>query len=93
VWGNYLYCVDPGESGGFFCFFLAGRRSPLTRAPILCEPEVSLVGKFRFFKVEPSVIESMVLETSSTDDFTIDGCVLDPIWIYIYIYKYKLIRV
>ena len=72
MWENYLCCVDPGESGGFFCFFLAGRRSPLTRAPILCEPEVSLVGKFRFFRVEPSVIESMVLETSSADDFTID---------------------
>ncbi len=78
MWENYLYCVDPGESGGFFCFFLAGRRSPLTRDAILSEPEVSLVGKFRFFRVEPSVIESMVLETSSTDDFTIDACVLDP---------------
>ena len=79
MWKNYLYCVDPGESRGFFCFFLAGRRSSLTRDAILCEPEVSLVGKFRFFRVEPSVIESMVLETSSTDDFTID--------IYIYINK------
>ena len=74
----FIYCVDPGESGGFLCFFLAGRRNPLTRAPILCEPELSLVGKFRFFRVEPSVIESIVLETSSTDDFTIDACVLDP---------------
>ena len=64
----FIFCVGPGESGGFFSFFLAGRRSPLTRAPILCEPELSLVGKFRFFRVEPSVIESMVLETSSTDD-------------------------
>ena len=81
LWKNYLYCVGPGESGGFFCFVLAGRRSPLTRAPILREPELSLVGKFRFFRVEPSVIESMVLETSSTDDFTIDACVLDPFWI------------
>ena len=81
MWGNYLCCVDPGESRGFFCFFLAGRRSPLTRDVILCEHEVSLVGKFRFFRVEPSVIESMVLETSSTDDFTIDACVLDPFWI------------
>ena len=84
---NYLCCVDPGESRavnarcGCFCFFLAGRRSSLTRDAILCEPEVSLVGKFRFFRVEPSVIESMVLETSSTDDFTIDACVLDPFWI------------
>ena len=84
---NYLCCVDPGESRavnarcGCFCFFLAGRRSPLTRDAILSEPEVSLVGKFRFFRVEPSVIESMVLETSSTDDFTIDACVLDPFWI------------
>ena len=42
-------------------YLLAGRRSPLTRDAILCEPEVSLVGKFRFFRVEPSVIESMVL--------------------------------
>ena len=75
MWENYLYCVDPGESGGFFCFFLAGRRSPLTRDAILSEPEVSLVGKFCFFRVKPSVIESMVLETSSTDDFTIDVCV------------------
>ena len=51
LWKNYLYCVGPGESGGFFSFFLAGRRSPLTRAPILCEPEVSLVGKFRFLYI------------------------------------------
>ena len=64
-----------------FCFLLACRRNPLTRAPILCEPELSLVGKFRFFRVEPSVIESMVLETSSTDDFTIDVCVMGPFWI------------
>ena len=77
----FICCVDPVESGGFFCFFLAGRRNPLIRDPILGEPEVSLVGKFRFFRVEPSVIESMVLETSSTDDFAIDGCVLDPFWI------------
>ena len=62
MWKNYLCCVDPGESRavnagcGCFCFFLAGRRSPLTRDAILCEPEVSLVGKFRFFRVEPSVI-------------------------------------
>ena len=81
MWKNYLYCVDPGESRGCFCFFLAGRRSPLTRDAILCEPEVSLVGRFRFFRVEPLVIESMVLETSSTGDVTIDGCVLDPFWI------------
>ena len=81
MWENYLYCVDPGESGGFLYFFLAGRRSPLTRAPILREPELSLVGKFRFFRVEPSVIEPTVLETSSTDDFTIGACVLDPFWI------------
>ena len=51
VWKNYLYCVDPGESRGCFCFFLAGRRSPLTRDAILCEPEVSLVGKFRFIYI------------------------------------------
>ena len=81
MWENYLCCVDPGESGGFFCFFFAGRRSPLTRDPILCEPEVSLVSKFRFFRLEPSVIESTVLETSSTDDFTIDVCVMGPFWI------------
>ena len=62
MWKNYLCCVDPGESRavnagcGCFCFFLAGRRSSLTRDAILCEPEVSLVGKFRFFRVEPSVI-------------------------------------
>ena len=56
-------------------------RSPLNRDAILSEPDVSLVGKFRFFRVEPSVIESIVLETSSTDDFTIDVCVLDPFWI------------
>ena len=68
--GRIIYiCVDPGESRGCFCFFLAGRRSPLTRDPILCEPEVSLVRKFRFFRVEPLVIESMVLETSSTGDY------------------------
>ena len=61
-----------------FCFLLTGRRSPLTRDAILSEPEVSLVGKFRFFRVGLAVIESTVLETSSTDDFTIDACVLDP---------------
>ena len=88
MWENYLCCVDPGESGGFFCFFLAGRRNPLIRDPILGEPEVSLVGKLRFFRVGPSVIESMVLETSSTDDFAIDGCVLDPFWIAEMIYIY-----
>ena len=54
------------------------RRSTLTRDAILSEPEVSSVDKFRFFKLGPSVIESTVLETSSTDDFTIDACVLDP---------------
>ena len=87
MWKNYLCCVDPGESRagtggrGCFCFFLTGRRRSLTRAAIFCEPEVSLVGKFRFFRVEPLVIESMVLETSSTDDFAIDACVLDPFWI------------
>ena len=61
MWKNYLCCVDPGEPRGFFCFFFAGRRSPLTRDAILCEPEVSLVGKFRFFRVEPSVIESIYI--------------------------------
>ena len=81
MWKNYLYCVDPGESGGFFCFFVACRRNPITRDAILCESEVSLVSKFRFFRLEPSVVESTVLETSSTDDFTIDACVLDPFWI------------
>ena len=50
-----IYCLDPGEAravpGGrdCFCFLLIGRRRILTRDPILCEPEVSLVGKFRFF--------------------------------------------
>ena len=47
-----------------FCFLLIGRRSTLTRDAIL--PEVPLVGKFRFFRLEPSVIDSTVLETSST---------------------------
>ena len=57
---------------------LVGRRSTLTRDAILSEPEVSFVGKFRFFRLEPSVIDSTVLETSSTDEFTIDAGVLDP---------------
>jgi len=61
-----------------FVFFLTGRRRSLTRAAIFCEPEVSLAGKFRFFREEPSVIESMILETSSTDDVAIDACVFDP---------------
>ena len=61
-----------------FVSLLIGRRSCLTRDAILSEPEVSLVGKFRFFRLEPSVIDSTVLETSSTDEFTIDACVLDP---------------
>ena len=61
-----------------FCFLLIGRRSTLTRDAILSEPEVSLVGKFRFFRLEPSVMDSTVLETSSTDEFTIDAGVLDP---------------
>ena len=61
-----------------FWFSLVVRRSTLTRDAILSEPEVSSVGKFRFFRLGPSVIESTVLETSSTDDFTIDACVLDP---------------
>ena len=73
--------IGPGESRSCFCFLLAGRRNPITRDAILSESEVSLVGKFRFFRVEPSVIEPTVLETSSTDDFTIDACVLDPFWI------------
>ena len=60
---------------------MTGRRRSLTRAAIFREPEVSLVGKFRFFRVEPLVIESMVLEISSTDDFAIHACVLDPFWI------------
>ena len=60
---------------------MAGRRNPITRDAILCESEVSLVSKFRFFRLEPSVVESTVLETSSTDDVTIDACVLDPFWI------------
>ena len=64
-----------------FCFLLIGRRRILTRDPILSEPEVPLVGKFRLFRLEPSVIDSTVLETSSTDDVTIDACVLDPFWI------------
>ena len=70
--------IGPGESRSCFCFLLAGRRNPITRDAILCESEVSLVSKFRFFRLEPSVIESTVLETLSTDDFTIDACVLDP---------------
>ena len=64
-----------------FCFLLIGRRRILTRDPILSEPEVPLVGKFRFFRLEPSVIDSTVLETSSTNDVTIDACILDPFWI------------
>ena len=64
---------------------LAVRRNPITRDAILSESEVSLVGKFRFFKVEPSVIEPTVLETSSTDDVTIA-------YIYIYIRRVLLPR-
>ena len=65
-------------SGGrdWFWFSLVVRRSTLTRDAILSEPEVSSVGKFRFFRLGPSVIESTVLETSSTDDFTIDITIL-----------------
>ena len=73
--------IGPGESRSCFYFLLAGRRNPITRDAILCESEVSLVSKFRFFRLEPSVVESTVLETSSTDDFTIGACVLDPFWI------------
>ena len=59
-----------------FCFLLIGRRRILTRDPILSEPEVPLVGKFRFFRLEPSVIDSTVLETSSTNDVTIDAYII-----------------
>ena len=64
-----------------FWFSLVARRSTLTRDAILSEPEVSSVGKFRFLRLGPSVIGSTVLETSSTDDVTIDACILDPFWI------------
>ena len=74
--------IGPGESRSCFCFLLAGRRNPITRDAILCESEVSLVSKFRFFRLEPSVVGiNGTGETSSTDDVTIDACVLDPFWI------------
>ena len=68
-----------------FWFSLVVRRSTLTRDAILSEPEVSSVGKFRFFRLGPSVIEPTVLETSSTDDVTIA-------YIYIYIRRVLLPR-
>ena len=74
-------CIAVSGGRDLFWFSLVVRRSTLTRDAILSEPEVSSVGKFRFFRLGPSVIESTVLETSSTDDFTIDACVLDPFWI------------
>ena len=45
------------------------RRLSLTRSAIsyiapFCELEVALIGNFRFCRVEPSVVESIVLETS-----------------------------
>ena len=49
MWENYLCCVDPEESGGFFCFFLAGRRSPLTRDAILGEHALNIYHNHTLF--------------------------------------------
>ena len=67
----FMLCVDPGESRavnarcGCFCFFLAGRRSPLARDAILSEPEVSLVRKFRFFRVNIYIYFFNILKPNS----------------------------
>ena len=59
---------------------VTGRRLCLTCIAIsyvtpLSERELSFAVDFRFFRVEPSVVESKVLETSSTADLVSDVCV------------------